>query len=92
MSNYIGLDNILRDKESGKLGGEFMEILATVQSLKQARRLQDEIAIKDGMIVVGSGKHSGIYRKIRDGVSEELTIEKKATHQWQLIKTMRQNA
>ena len=89
VTKYIGLDEILRDKETGKLGGESMEILATVQSLRIARRLQDEIASKSEMTASGHGEFSVIYSKSHDNIVEELIIEKRAFRQWLLVKIVK---
>jgi len=87
---HLGLDNILRDKETGKLGGVHVEIVATLQSLRGARKVQDEMASRNEMTIVGYDKNSAIYQRDKDGLIEELTIDKKGFRQWRIIKTLKQ--
>lgn len=65
-----------------------MEILGTTQSLKQARRIQDEIAIQGEWRPTEVGEHSIVYAQFKDGTKETLTIEKRGTHSWAIIKTV----
>ena len=59
-----------------------MEILATVQSLIQARRLLDEIAIQGKLKPAGFGEDSVVYEE--DGL--ELTIIRREGRQWSIVK------
>lgn len=74
-------ENDLRSTERQLLkGGAITEILATVQSLKQARRALDELAV--GWKAGDYGSWSVIYEKGK----HRLYVEKKAERQWQIIK------
>ena len=67
-----------------------MEIIVILQSLRGARKVQDEIASRNEMTVVGYDKHSAIYQKDKDGLIEELTVDRRGTRQWQVVKTVKQ--
>ena len=72
----------LRSTEGQLLkGGAITEILATVQSLKQARRALDELAV--GWKAGDYGSWSVIYEKGK----QRLYIKKKAERQWQIVKS-----
>ena len=58
------------------------EVIATLTSMKMARRVLDELAGQGGLRVSGYGEWSPIYR---DG-DNELTISKKSEHQWLVVK------
>lgn len=63
-----------------------MEIIATLQSKVQARRVQDEIAQQGGYKLTSSDENSVTYSRKRGDVLEELTIQKKAERQWEVCK------
>jgi len=83
----VGLNGIIRSK-SGELGGEYVEILGTCQSLRVARRLLDSMC--EGWIVREHGPHSVVYYRSRDGIEQERTVIKKADRQWQVTETTTQ--
>ena len=66
-----------------------MEVIATLQSKVQARRVQDEIAQQGGWKITGGDENSIIYSRKRGDVLEELIIQKKAERQWEVCKTER---
>ena len=68
-------------KEQLPKGGSIIEILATVQSLKQARRTLDQLAI--GWRAGEPGKWGVIYERGK----HRLYIEKKVERQWQIVKS-----
>ena len=86
----MGLDNVIRCRLCGMEGGEIMEILGTVQSLVQARRVQDEIASHGDWLVADRDGQSVIYSRSRNGTVDELKVEKKGERQWQIVKITRQ--
>ena len=71
-----------------------VEILDTVPTLKGARRILDELAIKGGFKPVDTGQYCVIYERVkRDSsktVRERLLVVKKAPRQWQITKSIGQ--
>lgn len=62
------------------------EIVSTVQSLRQARRALDEMAI--GWKAGVPGKWGAVYERGK----HRLYIEKKAERQWQVVKSTAEEA
>jgi len=67
-----------------------VEILVTVQSPRQARRIQNELAVQGGWVVSGVDEYAVIYARSNDGVVEELRVEKEKIRQWRVVKEVRQ--
>jgi len=59
-----------------------MQELGKTNSLVQARRLLDEIATSGRWVAIRSGEHSVIYGK----GDEELTVERKDSRVWLIVK------
>ncbi len=59
-----------------------MVILATPQSLKSARRLLDEIAIKGNLKISSHNEFSPVY----SNGTEKFWVEKKSQRQWRVVK------
>ena len=57
-------------------------VITTVQSLRAARRVLDEIASSGGWRASGNGEHSVIYRK----GEEELLVLREDTKVWKVIR------
>ena len=85
----IGLDNLIKCRLCGQIGGESMEVLATVQSKVQARRIQDEIVKNGGWKVSGGNQFSVIYARKKGDSTEELSIERRGVRQWEVHKTVK---
>ena len=64
---------------------ELMEELGSTNSLKQARRLMEEIAISGRWTAVRAGSHSVIYSKGND----EMTVLKKDARSWAIVKYLK---
>ena len=58
----------------------------TVQSLKQARRLLDELATQGGWKADRYGEYSIVFTRTKGGFCEEMTVVKKADKQWSVVK------
>ena len=80
----IGLDGIIRS-ESGELGGKYVEVLGTCQSLSDARRMLDSMC--EGWVVKERTAYSVIYHRSKDGIEQERTVKRKANRQWQVTET-----
>jgi len=75
----------------GEIGGEIVELVGTTQSLRQARRIQDEIASQGDWQASDTNEYSIVYCREKDGnITEELRIERKGTRSWQVIKVAKQ--
>ena len=62
-------------------------MLATVQSLKRARRLLDELAVEGQWKPGEYGECSIVYTRVMDsGQVEELTIYKKGERHWEVVR------
>ena len=83
-----GLDGIPRCRKCGQIGGKHMEELGIFWSLKQARRVMDEIAVSGNYRPDEVGPKSVIYRR-SNGIQESLYIIKKADRQWCIIKEIK---
>ena len=90
----IRIDNIMQCRLCGKIGGEVMEVITTVQSLKQARRIQDEIVQFGGWEVVNRNKYSVVYSRVysrnNNDITEELKVERKGIRRWDVVNVIRQ--
>jgi hypothetical protein len=62
------------------------EVIATLQSKVQARRVQDEIALQGVWKLTGGDENSVVYSRKRGDILEELIIQKKAERQWEVCK------
>ena len=62
-------------------------LLGTLNSLTDARRMIDEMAVAGGYRPTEYGEYSPTYSRQTDGVTEELTIEKHGKRQWHVKKT-----
>ena len=62
-----------------------MEELGSTNSLKQARRLMEEIAISGRWTAVRAGSHAVIYSKGND----EMTVLKKDARSWAIVKYLK---
>ena len=71
------------------------EVIATVQSKKQAIKLQEAIVVQGGWLATGKNDYGFIYsRSLTPGEhtpyfvkdKESLYIEKKTLRQWQIVK------
>ena len=69
-----------------RLGRCIVAILGTMQSLKDARRYLDELAVSGEYKAKEYGEFSVVYSKLRDGIEELITIEKRGKRQWSVVK------
>lgn len=66
-------------------------ILGSTQSMKQARRLVDEMAIQGGWQPTGyTDDNSVVYERQTEGGVERLRVDKKGERQYLIIKTVSQ--
>lgn len=86
----VGLDGIMRCRLCGKIGEEIVGILAVTQSLSQARRILGEVAVLGGWQASSHGEYAMVYSRNKGGIEEELSIKKKSTRQWLILKEIRQ--
>jgi len=84
-----GLDKVWRCRLCGLMSeGPMDEVMATVQSQRQARRLLSELA--KGWKLKKWDDDSAAYTRTKDGMTEELGIEKKGERQWQVVKRVKE--
>ena len=63
-----------------------MEILGTLQSLKQARRFVDEIALSGEWQADNYGEFGLNYIRRKDGLTERISIVKKDERRYDVVK------
>ena len=62
------------------------KILARAQSEKRARKLLDSFIDAGGYKAVGLQGDYILYRRVKDGVTEELTIKKVSDRDYSIVK------
>ena len=88
MSDYVvGLDSIIRNRDTGEMVEEAIEVIATTQSLKQAISIVREIVEGSEWIINTWGDFLPVFTKtVGDNIFNEIYIEKKSRRQWKIIK------
>ena len=84
----IGLDGIIKCRTCGQILPYAEEVLGNVPSIKVARRILDEIAIKGGHSVSAFADGFVVYTKDQDGIREEVSCRRISSREYQIYKRL----